>query len=200
MADAKNVTAAKPKIGGAISRAPLGTELPTDTEAALNEAFKNLGYLSQDGLVNSNSPSNSTVVAWGGDTVLDYQTEKPDTFKFTLLEALNPEVLKAVYTDEKVIGTLTGGITVKASSTEQQECAWVIDMIMKGNVKKRICIPSGKVTTVDDVTYADGAVGYGITISATPDADGNTHYEYIKGGAAAAAAYNKAAATAGGTV
>ena len=71
MADAKNTTAAKPKIGGAISRAPLGTELPTDTEAALNKAFKNLGYLSQDGLVNSNSPSNSTVVAWGGDTVLD---------------------------------------------------------------------------------------------------------------------------------
>ena len=28
--DAKNVTAAKPKVGGAVWRAPLGTALPTD--------------------------------------------------------------------------------------------------------------------------------------------------------------------------
>ena len=35
MANAKNVTAAKPKVGGAVHRAPLGTPLPTDAKSEL---------------------------------------------------------------------------------------------------------------------------------------------------------------------
>ena len=45
---AKNVTTGKPKTGGAVFRAPLGTALPTDAKTALDEAFKNLGYCSED--------------------------------------------------------------------------------------------------------------------------------------------------------
>lgn len=40
MANAKNVTAAKPKVGGAVHRAPLGTPLPTDAKAELDKAFE----------------------------------------------------------------------------------------------------------------------------------------------------------------
>ena len=40
MANAEHVSAAKPKTGGAIYRAPLGTTLPTDASTALNAAFK----------------------------------------------------------------------------------------------------------------------------------------------------------------
>lgn len=185
MADTKNVTTGKPKKGGAIFRAPLGTELPKDARADLDEAFRSLGYCSDDGLVNSNSPENDSVKAWGGDTVLETQKEKPDTFQFTLIEALNVDVMRTVYGDKNVEGDLENGITIKANSDDQEYCAWVIDMILKGGILKRVTIPSAKVTEVGDITYSDGdAVGYDTTISAVPDADGQTHYEYIIKGSA----------------
>lgn len=42
-------------------------------------------------------------------------------------------------------------------------------------------IPCGTVTSVGDITYADGtAVGYQTTITAIADTDGKTHYEYMQ--------------------
>lgn len=177
-----NVTAAKPKVGGGIYRAPLKTELPTDTATALNEAFKSLGYISEDGVTNSNSPSSDSISAWGGSTVLDVQTAKPDTYTFTMLEATNVEVLKTVYGKDNVTGTLADGITITANDGELEKNSYVIDMILADDTKKRIVLPEAKVTSIGDIQYiSNGAIMYQVTLSAYPDESGNTHYEYMKG-------------------
>lgn len=182
---ASNVTTGKPSLAGAIYRATItsGLVLPTDaaTQMSTLADFKALGYVSEDGVTNSNSPESSNIKAWGGDTVLSVQTAKDDTFAFTLLEVMDENVLKAIYGEANVAkDTSTGAITIKANSTEQTEAAWVIDMALKGGKKKRIVIPSAKITEVGEIAYTDSdAVGYEVTITAVPDDDGNTHYEYI---------------------
>jgi len=177
---AANVTVGKPKVGGAIYVAPLGSTLPTDSTTALDAAFKCLGYVSEDGVTNSNSPESDNVKAWGGDTVLVLQTDRPDSFALTLLEGLNKDVLETIYGSSNVTVDAQGNITVKATADEMVGHAWVFEMIMKGNRAKRTVIPNGTISELGDIVYKDDeAVGYNVTIQDVPDASGVYHYEYI---------------------
>ena len=179
MSEKKNVTSAKPKVGGAAYVAPLGTDLPTDAKTALDSAFKALGYISEDGLTNSNSPETEETSAWGGEVVLEGQTSRKDSFQFKLIEALNVDVLKTVYGSENVTGDLTTGITIKATNDELEQFIWVFEMILKGGVLKRVVVPCAAISEVGDINYKDNEpVGYDCTISAIFD-NGASHYEYM---------------------
>lgn len=180
MGNVANVSYGKPKIGGAIHRAPVGTPLPTDATSELNNAFKELGYISDDGLTNENKIETEEVKAWGGDTVLTPQKGKTDKMKFKLIEVLNEEVLKTVYGEKNVQGNLSEGISVDVRTEELEDSAWVIEMIMKGGVLKRIVVPKASISELSEIVYKDNeATGYEITLSAAPDKNGSTHKEYI---------------------
>lgn len=180
MPTVSNVSAATPGVSGAIYRAPIGTTLPTDASTTLDVAFVELGYVSEDGLVNTNSPETENIKEWGGTDVLNVLTEKTDEWQCTLIEVLNVNVLKAIYGASNVTGTLSTGITVTANTDEQEEAIWVVDMVMRNGVLKRVVIPNGKISELGDITYKrDEAVGYEVTLTGLADTSGNTHYEYI---------------------
>ena len=179
MSNAANVTTCKRRTDGGIYFAPAGTTLPTNATTTLATAFKNLGYVSEDGVTNSLSKDVTEIKEWGGDTVDTVLTAQTDTFQFTLIESLNTDTLKAIYGDANVTES-SGAITVTVKAAEAPSGVWVIDMIQKGNKLKRIVIPNGKVSELGDVVYkADEAVGYDVTVAANLDSSGNTHYEYI---------------------
>ncbi|QBX14758.1 major tail protein [Streptococcus phage Javan155] len=178
--DTKNVTSAKPKIGGAIYSAPLGTELPEKATDNLKTEFKNLGYVSEDGVTNEDTRSSENIKAWGGDIVGSMQTEKEDKFTYKLIESLNVEVLKEVYGAANVTGDLSEGIQIKSNSKELEAHVIVVDMIMNGGILKRIVLPNAKVDEVGEIKYVDGeVVGYETTLKCFPDKEGDTHREYI---------------------
>lgn len=175
-----NVSTGKPKVAGAVFRAPAGTTLPTDATTALNNAFVDLGYISEDGVVNDNNADSEEIKAWGGQTVMVSYSSKTDTWKMTFIEATNAEVLKTVYGSSNVT-TGTGTITVNANSAEPTGAPYVIDMALRGGAMKRVVIPNGVLSELGEITYKDDeAIGYEVTLNALPDASGNTHYEYIK--------------------
>lgn len=182
MADVTQVTAGKPKVGGHIFRAPVGTTLPTDATTALDNAFIDMGYASEDGLTNSNSPESTVINAWGGTPVLTIQESKEDTFQLVFISAENVEVQKMVYGVENVTGTsVSTGLTVQANAKELEEYAYVIETIARGNIAHRIVIPSAKPTEIGEIVYSDtDALGYDVTLGCTADEAGNTHYEYWK--------------------
>lgn len=179
--NANNVTAGKPRVAGSVYRGATSASLPTDATSSIAAAFKALGYISEDGVKNNNSPETENIKAWGGDVVLNTLTGKEDTFTFKLIEAMNVDALAAVYGSGNVSGTLQSGITVKANASSSEAAAYVIDMVLKNNVLKRIVIPNATVSEVAEIAYTDNdAVGYEVTITAVPDSSGYTHYEYIK--------------------
>lgn len=178
--DASKVTSSKPAIGGAVWIGPLGTAIPEDAKTALNAAYKSLGYCSEDGLTNSNSPETDNQKAWGGDVVLVLQTSKEDTFQFKLIESLNIDVLKTVYGQANVTGDLETGLKIASRNDEPEQFVWIFEMILKGNVLKRIVVPCASITEIGDIVYKDDeSIAYECTISAVPDETGSTHYEHL---------------------
>lgn len=176
-----NVSVGKPKVGGAVWRAPAGTAVPVDADAVLAAAFECMGYVSSDGLKNANSKEHTEIKAWGGDTVAIPLTGHNDAFSGDFIESLNPTLLKAVHGDGNVSGDLETGISISVDATDDTEHVYVIDQELRGGTKKRIVIPCGIINEIGEVTYKDDTViSYPITITALPDNNEKTHYEYIK--------------------
>ena len=181
MSNSANVNAGKPASSGAVFVAPLGTALPTDATTAKNVAFVEVGYISSDGVTNSNAITSNDIKAWGGDTVLTLNTDKTDTFAFTMIESDNINALKVAFGDANVTADANGNLTILANNKPQANREFIIEMIEADNYARRIVIPSGAVSSLGDIVYKDdSAIGYPITITAVADSSGNTHYEYVQ--------------------
>lgn len=172
-----NVSAAKPKAGGAIWWAPAGTKVPTDATTQLGEAFSSVGYVSEDGLTEKETRANQKHKAWGGDTVEYSQTEYAKSYSFKMIET-NETTMKIRYGVENVEASDGKVSRVKHNAKELPEGVWIIEMVIAGRVVRKV-MPSCQIEAIGDITYSDGSlVSYDVTIGLLPDANGDYENDY----------------------
>lgn len=170
---ALDATQVRVGITGELYKAPLGTTAPTGPTAALNAAFVGLGYVSNDGVTESWDDSVDNIVAWQNATVVrSAVTESVGTIALTLIQN-NTAVLEAFHRGSTMAEPTTDVFRLDVKPISADPSAWVLDVI-DGDKHVRIFIGNGEVTERGEVMYANGQpIGYPITISCYPDANGN---------------------------
>ncbi len=144
--------------------------------------WRDLGYLSDDGITEADDIDSDDIIAWQGSTLIRRViTGSSKSFEFTCIEH-NTASLALRHPGSPNSG---GTVTVKAPVSGLL-FAFGFDIIDGAN-HLRVVAPRCEVTDMEDVEYTAGdAVGLGVTISAYPDAAGTIMFKYYRIGAVAA--------------
>ena len=176
------VAAAKPKVGGGLYFAPLGTALPTDATTPLAAAFKALGPISQDGVRPSRDTSVEKVREWDGSTLASLLTDESRTFEVLLYGVHDVDALGFLFSDDNVTVTAastTSGtkISIADKGGKPGKGALVIEMAHEG-VKQRKVVPVADPTVTGEEPYVAGGLrGYTVEVEATKHDSGPSTYE-----------------------
>ena len=173
------------KVTGAIKHAPKGTAIPTlasITKAAvtLNQAFVGDEYVSEDGLTLSPSMSTTEIKDWSGATVRKVLKSFDGTLSWRMIST-NKGALEIAFGKDHVTyvtASTAHGAQVQAAlgAYLSEEQAWVF-LMKDGDARIVIAVPDGQITVVGEVTFAsNSAVGWQVTLSCYPDANGNCIY------------------------
>ncbi len=174
-----NVSAGKGVKGGYIFAAPVNTTLPTDITSELDKNFKVLGFISEDGFVETIEEDSDDIVDMNGDVMETTNSNRVESATLTLAE-IKADTLKAQYGEDNVTD-INGIITVKHNSDSHSEFAYVLELVLKNGRRWRKVIPRAKTTELGDMTVASSELCQReMTIKYQTDNDGNTSYDYIE--------------------
>src|SRR5699024_12634895 len=119
---------------------------------------------------------------WGGRIVKNLQTDSSASFSFSVIEASNADVLKAICGEDNV--TVSGSsITAKFDLEQLPSRVW--NFAVRDGVKGvRVSVPKGQITELGDVTYGDeDVIAYEVTVDALWDDTLKAYYvKYLDNG------------------
>lgn len=145
---------------------------PTTAVSTLDTDLKDLGFLSEDGIEENYDDDVTEIPAWqGGQIVRRVRSKSSATFKMKIIE--NTRLALELYHSGSLVESDGGsGWKLPIMSPVQDRRKFVFDVI-DGTEVLRIWIPDGEVFERGAVVYkGDEAIGYEVTITAYPDADG----------------------------
>jgi len=157
---------------GYFYHAPKGTALPDSPLAELAEAWKEVGYVSQDGITWHNGRTATPLKDWANKIRRQLQEDSTGTVEVPIISTTG-EVLKTLFGEDHVTETAATSAHGKLVSVDVEEGVVSSDeaflFIMKdGDDVMMLGTTSGLITDVADITFAPGDA---ITWSATVSAD-----------------------------
>lgn len=174
-----NVSVGGGVLGGYLFSAPMGTPLPTDIETKLDDAFEVLGFVSEDGIVETEESDAENLSDMNGTTVVSSQGARAETWKITVIE-IKRGTMEMMHgsgnvTDEE------GLIVVKHNALPKDQRSYVMELVLRDNRRWRKVIPNGITTALGDLTINKTTiVGREVTITGLGDEEGNTCIDYIQ--------------------
>ena len=165
-------------ITGGVYVAPTGTTAPTDESTALNAAFIELGYVSEDGITESWDDSVDDIFAWQNATnVRSALTQSVNSFSFTLIES-NGYVMEAYHRGSTMTEPTSGKYKLDVKPTVADPQSWVFQ-IVDGSEIIRVYVGLGEIVERGEVMYRNGEpIGYPCTLRAYPDSNGNISQKF----------------------
>lgn len=174
-----NVSSAKGVKGGYIFTAPIGTALPTDYETPLATSWKCLGFISEDGYIETLDTDSEDMKDMNGDLMASPQTSRVESAQLTLAE-IKAATLKVMYGSSNVTDK-NGMITVKHNGDSAETWPAVLELVLKDGRRWRKVVPLAQSSELDDLTLAVGELAArALTVKYLTDEDGNTCYDYIQ--------------------
>lgn len=174
-----NVSAGKGVKGGYIFSAPVGTALPTDIKSKLDPAFRCLGFISEDGYVETIDEDSDDLVDMNGDIMDSTNGTRVESAQFTLAE-IKADALKRQYGERNVTDE-NGVISVKHNSDSHDSFSYVLELVLKNGRRWRKVVPAGKSSELDDLTIASSELCQrALTMKYLTDDAGNTCYDYYE--------------------
>lgn len=153
-------------LNAAVHVAPVGTTLPTDSDSALNAAFIDLGYTTQDGLKFSDQKSIEDIRAHQEFyPVRRIVTERASTVTFEL-EQWNGDTVRLAFGGGTVTEPTSGEYKYVPPSPETVDERSLVLEWQDGTREYRLVVPRGMVTeTVETNLTRTGHAGLPITFS-----------------------------------
>lgn len=182
-----SVAAPKPRVGGGLYYAPVGTPLPTDASTTLSAAYIKLGPISEDGVQPARDTSTEKPKEWSGKTLAQLLTDESRSFVFKLYGAFDVDVLNFVYGAANVTavaavaGTSGQTLAVLDKGGKPDQCVLVFEMAFEGLPIRKIAPVADCVVTGEDPWVGSALTAYEITAEALDDDTETRMYEYAVG-------------------
>ena len=156
---------------GAIYVAPLGSTAPTGATPVWAAAWKELGYIGEDGVTENSGIDNEEIKAWqSGAVIRKVITGSTCDFSFECIET-NLNVLALFYPGSTV--TPVTGPPAESKLDQKLPVPTFVALgldVVDGSVLERIIVPRAQMSSREERTYANAdARGYTVTMSASPD-------------------------------
>lgn len=170
---ALDATEVRVGITGEVFRGDPGSPAPTTSVSALDPTYLGLGYVSEDGVTENWDDSVDNIVAWqNATTVRAATTESTGTIQFTLIQT-NGGTLETFHRGSTMTEPTPGNYRLDVKPVTADPRTWVLDVI-DGTKHIRIFVGNGEITERGEIMYQNGEpIGYPVTLTCYPDADGN---------------------------